>query len=60
MKKMNKENLRDYINHEIEQIVEEMCDKFCKYPEMNPPKGKDCDWLYDVDGPCSKCPLSKL
>ena len=45
----------------FEKIKEEMCDKFCKYPEMPTPEGKDDCWLYeDDDSPCNRCPLMRL
>ena len=48
------------ITQQIEEVKEEMCDKYCKYPEMPIPEGKDEDWLFDSDSPCNNCPLNKL
>lgn len=45
----------------FERIKEEMCDKFCKYPLMPTPEGKDDEWLItDDDSPCNNCPLNRL
>lgn len=45
----------------IESIKEDICDKYCKYPCMTPPDGKDEDWLTnDQDSPCNTCPLLRL
>lgn len=48
------------ISQQIEQIKEEMCDKYCRYPQDPIPEGKDEDWLFEEDSPCSKCPLDRL
>ena len=49
------------ISEILEKTKEEMCDNFCKYPCMEPPKGKDKDWLFeDENSPCNKCPLNNL
>jgi hypothetical protein len=49
------------ISEEFTQIVEEICDNYCKYPEMPIPEGKCGDWLIeDEDSPCNKCPLMRL
>lgn len=37
----------------MEEVVTEMCDKYCKYPESV----KEEDELYEI---CEKCPLNKL
>ena len=44
----------------LEEVREEICDKYCKYPEQTPPEGKDDDWLMDDDSPCLYCPMSRL
>lgn len=44
----------------LEETLAEMCDHYCKYPEMTPPEGKDENWLFDSDSPCNNCPLNKL
>lgn len=40
----------------FEQIKEEICDEYCKYPGIV----EDQEDLLKKDGPCSKCPLNKL
>ena len=47
------------ITQQIEEVKEEMCDKFCRYPLMPTPAGKDEGWLLD-DSPCNDCPLNRL
>lgn len=44
----------------LEDTLRQICDNYCKYPEMPIPEGKDEDWLCDDDGPCTNCPLNKL
>ena len=49
------------ITEQFEHIKESMCDKYCKYPCMPIPEGKDENWLCeDDDSPCNSCPLSEL
>ena len=49
------------ISDQIEEVKEAMCNKYCKYSEMEPPEGKGEDWLYtDDESPCQKCPLNDL
>lgn len=49
------------ISEQLEKAKEQMCDKYCKYPCMTPPEGKDENWLCeDEDSPCHECPLNKL
>ena len=48
------------ITQQFEEIIEEMCDKYCKYPEMPIPEGKDEGWLCEEGSPCETCPLNKL
>lgn len=44
----------------VKEVIEEMCDNYCKYPEQLP-EGKDEDWLRnDPESPCADCPLSRL
>ena len=46
------------IRQQMEGMINEFCDHFCKYPEMEIPEGKDEDWLWaDPDSPCNKCPF---
>ena len=45
----------------IEQVKEDMCDKYCRYTHEPTPEGKDADWLFDDDDfPCKECPLNRL
>ena len=49
----------------ITQIIEDVCNDICKdvcrYTYLNPPTGKDDDWLTeDDDSPCNVCPLNRL
>lgn len=44
----------------IEKTCNKMCDSYCKYPLMDPPEGKNEDWLYEDDSPCCNCPLNNL
>ncbi len=49
------------ITQQIERIKEEICNKYCKWPEKEPPEGKTEEWLYeDEDGPCNSCPFNQL
>ena len=44
----------------LEDIAQDICDHYCKFTEMEPPEGKDENWLLDDDSPCQTCPLQKL
>lgn len=44
----------------IESVCAEICDNYCKYPEMPIPEGKDKDWLFQEGSPCEDCPLNKI
>ena len=58
---MQEIRMANSISEILEKTKEEMCDNFCKYPCMEPPKGKDKDWLFeDENSPCNKCPLNNL
>ena len=49
------------ITEQLEAVKNEMCDKYCKWPEKPIPEGKDADWLCTEDySPCVNCPLNKL
>ncbi len=41
----------------IEEVLEEMCDKYCKYPEMIPDLDEQ---ILDETAPCESCPLNRL
>lgn len=40
----------------LEEVKNDMCDKYCKYPGSV----EDQEELYDQDGPCNSCPLNRL
>ena len=49
------------LTEQLEEVKEEMCTNYCKYPNQPIPAGKTEDWLFDDDdSPCNKCPLNKL
>ena len=49
------------ITQMLEDICQEMCQDFCRYTHMEPPEGKDDNWLTeDDDSPCNRCPLNRL
>ena len=47
---------------EIEQIKEDMCDNFCKWPEWYLMNYEDSEEAHDamVEDMCSECPLNRL
>ena len=42
----------------IEEIKEEMCDQYCKYPDIWDSEKEGCE-LYESDT-CRDCPLQRL
>jgi hypothetical protein len=46
------------ITQEFEEIKEQICDKYCKYPESWDVEEHGCE-LYDSDI-CINCPLNRL
>lgn len=46
----------------LEDIAQEICDRFCKYPEIAKTEVGDPDLADDFlyDKYCAKCPLSRL
>lgn len=45
----------------IEQVKEDMCNNYCKWPHEPVPEGQDEDWLWnDPKSPCQNCPLDRL
>lgn len=40
----------------LEEIKQEMCDDYCKYPTLV----DDREDLFADDSPCMKCPLTRL
>lgn len=58
--KMEKENIKQEPKT-VSQIIEDVCNDICRYTYMNPPTGKDDNWLTeDDDSPCNRCPLNRL
>lgn len=57
---MTKKGKEDSVTQVIESVCGEICDHYCKYPDMPIPEGKDEDWLMEDDGPCVNCPLNRL
>lgn len=43
----------------ISEVIEEMCDKYCKYPGEWNPEEHDGQELFDSDI-CANCPLMRL
>ena len=49
------------INDILEDVTQQMCDNYCKYPLMGPPEGEGDEWLFASDNsPCNECPLNNL
>ena len=44
------------VHNILEEVIEEMCEKHCKFPEMY--TGENEDELYEKH--CDGCPLNKL
>lgn len=47
------------IQKQIEEVVEEMCNHYCKYPEQWNPEEHDGQELLESEI-CINCPLNKL
>lgn len=43
----------------IDGVIDEMCDKYCKYPNEWDPKEHDGQELFDSEI-CQNCPLNRL
>ena len=43
------------VHNILVEVIEEMCDKYCKYPDSY---DEDDDMMYDER--CNNCPLNKL
>ena len=55
------ENEKQTVAQIMEEVIEEMCDHYCKWPNEPIPEGKSEDWLInDDDSPCNDCPLNRL
>ena len=49
------------ITQQIEEVCEEICNHYCKWPYEPIPDGKDEDWLCcDPESHCQSCPLNRL
>ena len=46
----------------IQEVIETVCDKYCKYPEYYSAKYEDEDFAYDkmIEERCEKCILNRL
>jgi hypothetical protein len=49
----------DTITKQIEEIAEDFCDNYCKYPEKYDPEEHDGVELFDSDI-CQNCPMMRL
>lgn len=51
-----------FITDELVEIVNEVCDKYCKYPEQYYSQYKDPDEACDVllKERCENCPLNRI
>lgn len=59
--KKPKEQEPKTITQILEDVSNEMCESYCKYTHMEPPEGKDENWLTEDDeSPCIMCPLNRL
>lgn len=47
------------IQKQIEEVAEEMCNHYCKYPEQWDPEEHDGQELFESEI-CINCPLNKL
>ena len=47
---------------DLYKVIEQVCDKYCKYPEQYESKYDDPDeaWEKMYEEKCDNCPLSKL
>ena len=43
----------------IHEVIDEMCDKYCKYPNEWDPEKHDGQELFDSEI-CQNCPLNRL
>ena len=68
MRKALEERLRDVIEEKrpqmitwiLHEIVSEMCDKYCKYPEMYSRGDPAADLPEELKEHCDKCPLNMI
>ena len=61
---MNEKNEQKTVTRMLQEIVDDICDNYCKYPPMMIPEnpGDDVDMLEDMmyEQYCAKCPLVRL
>ena len=49
------------ITKQLEEIFEDFCNNYCKYPVLPIPEGREDNWLSeDEDSPCETCPLNRI
>ena len=48
------------VTQQIEEIVSEVCDKICKYPETAHTPEEWEELVFSDESPCNDCPLNKL
>ena len=60
MRRNNKADMT--ISEQFESIKEQMCDKYCKWPEMSRSAHKDPDEAFEwlMHNHCEHCPLQEL
>lgn len=49
-------------SEEVEKVIEDVCDNFCRFPQMYLQRYNDTDdaAYYMVEEVCKDCPLDKL
>lgn len=54
--------ITDVMQEEIEKVVNEMCDGYCKWPEIYRSWHEDPDEAHEhmMDDKCITCPLSRI
>ena len=54
--------ITDVMQKEIEKVVNEMCDGYCKWPEIYLSWHKDPDEAHEqmMEDKCINCPLSRI
>lgn len=49
----NKLCLADFVSKTIEEVCEDICDHYCRFP-------RECDTQEELDSHCQLCPLMRL
>lgn len=60
---MRKNNIQDMtITEQIENVKEQICDKYCKFPELSEQTIDDPDEAFEwlQHNHCNDCPLNRL